>query len=93
MEEYEAMVEELRRRNGIPRSPARRPAPTFDLANTIGPSEEVQERRAHRKHVRISETASRSSRRILTENTILLLLLIASVYGVYRLVLHVLTQV
>ncbi len=58
--------------------------------NTLGPQEDVIERRRHRNHVAISSTPDNGSRNILAENVFLLILLAASIYGIYRLCIHIL---
>ncbi len=60
--------------------------------NTLGPNEEVMEkRRNHRKHVYIA-TGSHQTKNILGENFILLLALVASIYGLYSLCIYILNQ-
>ncbi len=58
--------------------------------NTLGPQEDVIERRQHRNRVAMSATPGNNSRNILAENVFLLLLLTASIYGIYRLCIHIL---
>lgn len=58
--------------------------------NTLGPQEDVVERRrVGRKRV-VTQTAGGSN--ALAENLILLLFLIGSIYGLYQLTLYLLTQ-
>lgn len=58
--------------------------------NTLGPHEEVVEKR-RRKHVVIA-TGSRHTRSVLGENLILLAALVASIYGLYSLCIYLLNQ-
>lgn len=75
--------EEPRRRT------TRRRAP-IDTANTMGPQEDVVEkRRIRRQHVSMSAGESNGS---VSENIFLLLLLIGSIYGLYRLTIYLLMQ-
>ncbi len=58
--------------------------------NTLGPQEDVIERRQHRNRVALSATPGNTSHNVLTENIVLLLLLAASIYGIYRLCIYIL---
>ncbi len=58
--------------------------------NTLGPQEDVIERRRHRKHVAVSAGSTNTTRNILAENIFLLILLAASIYGIYRLCIYIL---
>ncbi len=58
--------------------------------NTLGPQEDVIERRRHRNRVAVGGTHDTSTRNILAENVFLLLLLAASIYGIYRLCIYIL---
>ncbi len=58
--------------------------------NTLGPQEDVIERRRHRNRVAISSAPDNATRNILAENVFLLLLLAASIYGIYRLCIYIL---
>ncbi len=58
--------------------------------NTLGPQEDVIERRRHRNRVSVSNTSTTGTRNILAENVFLLLLLAGSIYGIYRLCIHIL---
>ena len=62
-------------------------------ANTLGPNEELVERRRgqHRKHVTISGAAPHH-RNILLENIFILLFLAASVWGLYTLIIYLLSH-
>ncbi len=68
------------------RGPARR------QRNTLGPQEDVIERRRHRNRVFVSDSPDNVSRHILMENVFLLLLLAASIYGIYRLCIYILNM-
>ncbi len=59
-------------------------------SNTLGPQEDVIERRRHRKRVAMSATSPSASRNILMENVILLFVLAASIYAIYRLCIYIL---
>ncbi len=66
-------------------------APRRISGNTLGPQEDVVERRRrNRKHVATAVRPGSSSRSILVENVIFLILLVASIYGMYQLCLYVL---
>ena len=62
-------------------------------ANTLGPNDELLERRRgqHRKHVTISG-ATPQHRNILMENIFILLFLAASVWGLYSLIIYLLSH-
>lgn len=62
--------------------------------NTMEAPEELleQRRRMHRKHVSMATNAN-GARNALFENVILLLALIGSIYGLYRLAIYLLNQV
>lgn len=82
--EYAAWQEEEPRRRTT-----RRRAP-IDTANTMGPQEDVVEkRRIRRQHVSVAAGESSST---LSENIFLLLLLVGSIYGLYRLTIYLLMQ-
>lgn len=82
--EYAAWQEEEPRRRTT-----RRRAP-IDTANTMGPQEDVVEkRRIRRQHVNVAAGESSST---LPENIFLLLLLVGSIYGLYRLTIYLLMQ-
>lgn len=67
--------------------------PSFRGENTMGPQEDVVERRrARRKHVTLVDGRSSATRNILAENILLLVLLVASIYGLYRLSIYILNQ-
>ncbi len=66
-------------------------APRRISRNTLGPQEDVIERRRrNRKHVATAVRPGTSSRNILAENVIFLILLAASIYGMYRLCIYIL---
>ncbi len=58
--------------------------------NTLGPQEDVIERRRHRNRVSVNNAPDNLTRNILAENVFLLLLLAASIYGIYRLCIYIL---
>ncbi len=58
--------------------------------NTLGPQEDVIERRLHRKRVVTSAATGGNSRNMLKENIFLLLIMAASIYAIYRLCIHIL---
>lgn len=95
--EYELQAASARRRweHTRHREPARHSSYTAappDMANTLGPQEDVLEsRRRRRNRVVISATRS-TTKSILTENILLLALLVASIYGLYLLSIHILNQ-
>ena len=62
-------------------------------ANTLGPSEDVLERRRgqHRKHVTITGAAPQN-RSLLLENLLLLVVLAGSIWGLYTLTIYLLTH-
>lgn len=76
-----------RQQMGAPRR-ARRPQ---DDANTMGPQEDVVERRLHRNRHHVNVAAGDANGSI-AENLFLLLLLISSIYGLYRLTIYLLMQ-
>lgn len=60
--------------------------------NTLGPQEDVVERRrVHRQRVNIAHTHASGSN-MLAENVIMLLFLVGSIYGLYKLIIYLLTQ-
>ena len=66
-------------------------APRRLSRNTLGPLEDVVERRRrNRKHVAMAVQPGGGSRHVLAENVIFLILLVGSIYGMYRLCLHIL---
>lgn len=73
-----------------PRRRTTRRRTTIDPANTLGPQEDVVEkRRIRRQHVSLTAGDNNST---LTENLFLLMLLIGSIYGLYRLTIYLLMQ-
>jgi len=62
--------------------------------NTMEPSEDVLERRKRmrRRPVALGQAGGTSARNILRENVIMLILIIGSTYGLYRLIIHLLNQ-
>lgn len=82
--EYAAWQEEEPRRRAT-----RRRTPV-DTVNTMGPQEDVVERRRiRRQHVNVASGESSGS---LSENLFLLFLLVGSIYGLYRLTIYLLMQ-
>lgn len=64
-----------------------------DPANTLGPQEDVLERREHEYRHRVrTAAAQRDSSSGITENLILLAVLAGSIYGLYRLCIYLLMQ-
>lgn len=64
-----------------------------DLPNTLGPQEDVMEsRRSRRNRVVMASPRSAATKSILAENILLLVLLVASIYGLYLLSIHILNQ-
>lgn len=64
-----------------------------DMANTLGPQEDVVEsRRMTRNRVVMSAPRAATTKSILMENLLLLILLVASIYGLYCLSIHLLNQ-
>lgn len=60
--------------------------------NTLGPQEDVVEkRRARRRHVAMASPTESGSNR-LAENVILLLFLVVSIYVLYKVTIYLLTQ-
>lgn len=63
------------------------------MGNTLGPQEDVVEsRRFTRNRVVVSAPRSATTKSILAENMILLVLLVASIYGLYLLSIYILNQ-
>lgn len=61
--------------------------------NTMAPPDEVVERRRmRRRRVTMVNAGGTNTRNILRENVIMLLLLVASIYGLYRLIIYLLNQ-
>lgn len=62
-------------------------------ANTLGPNDEIVARRRgqHRKHVTITGAAPQN-RSLLMENIFILLFLGASIWGLYSLIIYLLTH-
>lgn len=62
-------------------------------ANTLGPNEDLVERRrsSHRKQVTITGAAPQN-RNLLLENLVILLFLAGSIWGLYSLIIHLLTH-
>lgn len=62
-------------------------------ANTLGPNEDLVERRrsSHRKQVTITGAAPQN-RNILLENLVILVFMAGSIWGLYSLIIHLLTH-
>ncbi len=59
--------------------------------NTLGPQEDVVEnRRMNCRPVNVSPATANSTRRLLVENVLALILITGCIYGVYRLVIYIL---
>ena len=92
---FDQLRELERRRNtrgaarDIPRQSYQRRYP----ANTLGPNEDIVERRRgmNRKHVTVTG-ASPQNRNILFENLIILIFLAVSIWGLYSLIIYLLTH-
>lgn len=63
-----------------------------EMANTLGPQEDVVESRRSRRNRVVMAAPRAGTKGILMENIILLILLIASIYGLYLLSIHILNQ-
>lgn len=98
--EFELMVAEdrMRREQALEREDAMlgydRHRHNPEHYNTLGPHEEVIERRRAHKRKRVAMAAPRhhSTGNILMENIMLLLLMVGSIYGLYRLCIYILNQ-
>ncbi len=60
--------------------------------NTLAPMEDVLDERWHRSRVAMAPSQRSASSRQLRENVIMLLVLAASIYGLYHLCIYVLNQ-
>lgn len=61
--------------------------------NSMAPQEDVVEARRHRRRQRVEISRGRNNgSNILAENLLLLVFLIGSIYGLYKLTLYLLTQ-
>lgn len=64
-----------------------------EMPNTLGPQEDVVEsRRRRRSRVVMAAPRPGSAKSQLTENILLLILLVGSIYGLYRLSIYILNQ-
>lgn len=71
----------------------RRTRRVADPANTLGPQEDVMERREREYRHRVNAAAPQGeSNSGITENLILLAILAGSIYGLYRLCIYLLMQ-
>lgn len=60
--------------------------------NTLPPLEEVEEERRRRRIHVMTGTARRNTRNNLVESLILLAIMVASIYGIYRLIISLLSE-
>lgn len=91
--EYELQAADARRRWETMRRQEREIAERYNSGNTLGPQEDVVEsRRLTRNRVVLAPPRTANIKRIMAENIALLVLLILSIYGIYRLLIHVLNQ-
>ncbi len=97
--EFELMVADARRKRErllqreSTQHGAASPYSSFRGENTMEPQEDVvEQRRARRKHVTLVDGRTSATRNILAENILLLVLLVASIYGLYRLSIYILNQ-
>ena len=93
--EYELQAADARRRWEEMRQQVRAREEYYNAhsVNTLGPQEDVVEsRRLKRSRVVVEESHSTSTRSILAENMLLLVLLVASIYGLYCLSIYLLNQ-
>ena len=88
--EYELRSADARRRWEQTRTRQTHYTPP-QMADTLGPQEDVMESRRRRNRVVMAAPRS-STKSLLTENILLLILLIASIYGLYLLSMHLLNQ-
>lgn len=77
-----------------PRRTTRRTYRIADPANTLGPQEDVMERREREYRHRVTTAAHQNDNGSsgITENLILLAILAGSIYGLYRLCIYLLMQ-
>ena len=91
--EYELQAADARRRWDSLRRQERERAERFNTGNTLGPQEDVVEsRRLTRNRVVLAPPRSAATKRLMAENILLLALLVASIYGLYCLSIHILNQ-
>lgn len=91
--EYELRAADARQRWETLREQGRARRPYMHNSNTLGPQEDVVEsRRMTRNRVVLAPPRSAATRRLITENILLLVLLMLSIYGLYRLSIYVLNQ-
>ena len=81
---------EQTRRHEDPQGRAYMPPP--HMADTLGPQEDVMESRRRRRNRVVIATPRASTKSILAENIILLVLLVLSIYGLYLLSIHLHNQ-
>lgn len=86
-------VERAWEQEEAPRRTTRRSHRVADPANTLGPQEDVMERREREYRHRVSTAVHQNdSGSGMTENLILLAILAGSIYGLYRLCIYLLMQ-
>ena len=92
--EYELQAADARRRWETMRErEGRRNGYYNPSGNTLGPQEDVVEsRRVTRNRVVVAAPRSATTKSILAENILLLVLLVASIYGLYSLSIYLLNQ-
>lgn len=92
--EYELQAADARRRWETMRERERRRNGYYNPSgNTLGPQEDVVEsRRVTRNRVVVAAPRSATTKSILAENILLLVLLVASIYGLYSLSIYLLNQ-
>lgn len=76
----------------VPRHTTRRTRRVADPANTLGPQEDVMERREREYRHRVTTSAQSDDGSGMKENLFLLALLAGSIYGLYRLCIYLLMQ-
>lgn len=86
-------VERAWEQEEAPRRTTRRTRRVADPANTLGPQEDVMERREREYRHRVSTAVPQNdSGSGMTENLFLLAILAGSIYGLYRLCIYLLMQ-
>lgn len=92
--QYELHAAQSRRRWDEMRERERRKSGYYTASgDTLGPQEDVVEsRRVTRNRVVVAEPRVATTKSILAENMLLLVLLVASIYGLYRLSIYLLNQ-
>lgn len=93
--EYELQAADARRKWETMRAQERAKRGYYNnvASNTLGPQEDVVEsRRNTRNRVVVAAPRAANTRVILAENVLLLVLLVASIYGLYCLSIYLLNQ-